>query len=155
MHLPDPEAVLARFVSWLKPGGWLVLGDSIDTSAATDDPRVLNLMRLARHAVETAVGSSFEWAASFPAPLRRAGLDQVGVALDVPTLTPSSALGTALKLSLRGLLAGGDRHDTRHRAEAEALFGALDDPDLATVAPVGLATTWGRKTAAACSTSAD
>ena len=145
MHLPDPEAALRTRVSWLRPGGWLVLGDSVDTSPVTADARVRELMRLARNAVETVVGSSFDWAASFPEPLRRAGLTDLGVALDVPTMSTADAIGTALRLSLRGLLDAAGDHDLADRDAAEALFNVLDEPGLATVAPVGLVTTWGRR----------
>lgn len=146
MHLPDPQQVVRRLASWLRPGGWLVLGDALDASALVADPRLVALMHAARTLASKVIGSSFEWATTFPDPLRRAGLTDLGVAADVPAFTADSPLAATLSMTVHTMqsAAVADDLDTDVR-DTNELIQAIDDPTLLVVSPVGLATAWGRR----------
>lgn len=74
-HLRDREAVLARIVRWLAPGGWVLVQD-LDRFpiASSPDPVYRKVSAAMCDAVEARIGTDTSWARTFPAPLRRAGL---------------------------------------------------------------------------------
>lgn len=97
VHLPARRAVLDRLVSWLAPGGWLVVED------AHISPDLINraAVRAARAGVvrllSERVGSDFStWASTLPLPLEEAGLTDAEVGATAMTVrggTPSARLG--------------------------------------------------------------
>ena len=93
------------------------------------------------------VGSDFTWATTFPSPLREAGLDQVGVGVDVPPLATGGAVARFVDLSMRALVATADAHGHDigdHDEVRRTLDGALPTGAVA-ISPVGRATAWGHK----------
>jgi SAM-dependent methyltransferase len=146
-HLPQRRPVLARLVSWLRPGGWLVVGDALDTTCLTDQPWAADVGRLLRRSVEMVVGSDFTWAVSFPQPLREAGLEQVGVGVDVPQLVTGGATARFLDLSARALVATADAHghDIGDRDEVRRTLDGALPPGVVAISPMGQATAWGQK----------
>jgi SAM-dependent methyltransferase len=79
-HLRSRESDLARIVSWLKPGGWLLLEEPAQfpiESAAHATYRDVSLATLV--AYREHVGTDLTWPRTFPAPLVRLGLDDVGM----------------------------------------------------------------------------
>lgn len=83
-HLHDREAVLAKVVRWLAPGGRILIQD-LDRFpiASSPDPVYRKVSEAMCDAVETRIGTDTSWARTFPAPLRRAGL----IDLDVEAFT--------------------------------------------------------------------
>lgn len=144
MHLPDPQRTVEMLVSWLRPGGWLVLSDTIETVGLTDNATVIAAWTLARRAAEYVIGSDFRWARSFPGPLRYAGLSDVGLAVDVPIMQPAAPATAALALTLRGLAPVAEQ-GLGTTAEFEQAADAVLAMRAPCASPMGLATAWGRR----------
>lgn len=90
-HLPRRAEVLHRLVSWLAPGGHLVLSDVINTMAAgSPHPAVRAMTRAYDRALLTTLDSDLNYARAYPAPLIDAGLADVGMAADVPLVRADS-----------------------------------------------------------------
>lgn len=148
-HLPERRSVVERLVSWLRPGGWLVVSDALDATCLTGDPWAADIGRLLRQSVEAVVGSDFTWATTFPWPLRAAGLDQVGVGVDVLPLVSGGAVARFLDLSVRALVATAEAqgHDIGDRDEVRRILDGALPPDVVAVSPLSQATAWGCKPA--------
>jgi SAM-dependent methyltransferase len=146
-HLPERRSVVTRLASWLRPGGWLVVSDALDASCLTGDPWAADAGRLLRRSAEAVVGSDFTWAMTFPEPLREAGLDQVGVGVDVPPLASDGAMARFLDLSMRALVATADAqgHDIGDRDEIQRTLDGALPPGAVAISPVAQATAWGHK----------
>jgi SAM-dependent methyltransferase len=80
VHLPQRREVVARFASWLRPGGWLVVEDAHISPELINHPAVraarVGIVRL----MTDRVGSDFAtWASTLPLPLEDAGLVEASV----------------------------------------------------------------------------
>ncbi|WP_190812863.1 class I SAM-dependent methyltransferase [Saccharopolyspora pogona] len=79
-HLEERDAVLAKAVRWLAPGGWLLLED---TGPFPFDSSPNELYRRVSKAVLSIatkrMGSDYEWSRAFPSQLRANGLVHTGV----------------------------------------------------------------------------
>ncbi|MER5933916.1 class I SAM-dependent methyltransferase [Streptomyces sp. NPDC002054] len=90
-HLPQREEVLPRLVSWLTPGGHLIVSDVINTmSASSPQPAVRAMTRAYDHALVSTLDSDLNYARAYPTPLIDAGLTDVGMAADVPLVRADS-----------------------------------------------------------------
>ncbi|MFF5447142.1 class I SAM-dependent methyltransferase [Streptomyces sp. NPDC012888] len=90
-HLPQRDQVLPRLVSWLAPGGHLIVSDVINTmAAASPHPAVRALTQAYDHALVTTLASDLNYARAYPTPLITAGLTDVGLAADVPLVRADS-----------------------------------------------------------------
>ncbi|WP_030775313.1 class I SAM-dependent methyltransferase [Streptomyces sp. NRRL F-2664] len=90
-HLPQRQEVLSRLVSWLAPGGHLIVSDVINTmAAASPQPAVRTLTQAYDHALLTTLDSDLNYARAYPAPLIDAGLTDVDMAADVPLVRGNS-----------------------------------------------------------------
>jgi SAM-dependent methyltransferase len=75
VHLPDQERAIERLVSWLAPGGILVVEEpAFFPIAGSPHPAYRRVMLAFREYLEAAVGTRTEWARSLPLPLRGKGL---------------------------------------------------------------------------------
>lgn len=140
-HLPDRDTVLARAVSWLRPGGWLVVTDPYQLPAQTSPfPSVARLMH-AYDAAHAAVGADLTWSRRVPSLLARAGLRDIGFA------ARPSCLGNGGRDRWRPLLDGVAPQmidGGSVGAEDVAAFHAdLDDPGFIDIPQLTLAV-WGR-----------
>ncbi|WP_050591849.1 class I SAM-dependent methyltransferase [Salinispora fenicalii] len=76
-HLPDPESVLHRMVSWLVPGGWLVVEDFYHLPPE-DAPTPVGRALLGGYRRQMAdSGADLRWARRLPRALTGAGLESV------------------------------------------------------------------------------
>ncbi|WP_168215217.1 class I SAM-dependent methyltransferase [Micromonospora sp. MH33] len=79
-HLIDRDAVLAKVVRWLAPGGWLLLEDTGPFPFDSSPNPLYRKVSKAIMAVATErMGSDYGWSRSFPAQLRANGLIHTGV----------------------------------------------------------------------------
>lgn len=84
MHLADRQQILRRAVRWLAPGGWLLLQDGSDFAEhSTLNPRYDAMWSAINQIALDNIGTDLDWARSFPAPLARAGLERLGVDVEV------------------------------------------------------------------------
>jgi SAM-dependent methyltransferase len=145
MHLPSPQQIVERLVSWLNPGGWLVVSDGVHTGSLCADATVATAMDALMLAARRAMGSDFDWGRTFPEPLRRCGLQQVGLAVDVPTVTGGSKLLENLALSLNPLRSAVQATGALSESALADAMAHMSDPTLSTLSPFGLVTMWGQR----------
>lgn len=143
-HLRERDAVLARMVSWLAPGGRIYVEDpSFFPAASSSDPVVRRLGGAITTTLASVLGSDVEaWARSFPAPLLGQGLVEVGVRVHCSTLTSENAAGAAWRLSVADLMPVMDQQGTLPEAEAAAALAHLRRTDFIDVAHAMIAM-WG------------
>ncbi|MFE0188103.1 class I SAM-dependent methyltransferase [Streptomyces sp. NPDC058989] len=143
-HLPSRDADLLRVARWLAPGGWLVIEDLAQFPLESSPNPLYRKVSLAMCvAVEKRIGTDCTWARNLPAPLRAAGLIDVGTEVSADCVGPGP-MGRFWQLSAEQLAA-----DLQHSFEipsteldrflAEIRGGTFIDLCLATVAA------WGRR----------
>jgi 2-polyprenyl-3-methyl-5-hydroxy-6-metoxy-1,4-benzoquinol methylase len=78
-HLRDPQAICDRMAGWLRPGGWLLVADPASFSVESSPHELMRKAGAAATAVmQQMLGTRANWARSYPSPLLRAGLVEVG-----------------------------------------------------------------------------
>ncbi len=151
IHLPEREKVLARLVSALKPGGWLV-DEDFDSVSLLPDPTVspgevilktqMAVMRLLKDR-----GAERRFGRLLHGRLRAHGLVEVGAEGRL-FMSRSGSAGVSLMRAnfeqLRGALL-----DARYITEQEFAQDSahLDDPDFMAPSPI-MWTAWGRRPSA-------
>jgi ubiquinone/menaquinone biosynthesis C-methylase UbiE len=148
IHLPEREKVLARLVSALKPGGWLV-DEDFDSSSLLPDPTVnpgevmlktqMALMRMLQdRGVERRFGRLLY------GRLRAHGLVEVGAEGRLFMWQNGSAGASLMRANFEQLR--GPLLDARYITEQEfdQDVAHLDDPDFMTPSPI-MWTAWGRR----------
>jgi len=145
MHLPDREAITARLASWLRPGGWLVVIDGCDLSAAGPESPLRSAMTAQWLVLGRTIGATSEWAMSFPEPLRRAGLTDLGVAAEMAVAEAGAPYTRFLQLTFESLRP--KMLETRAVTADELDFAIeqLAGPRPPALGTLGVVTTWGRK----------
>ncbi|WP_405021320.1 methyltransferase domain-containing protein [Kitasatospora sp. NBC_00070] len=117
-HLPRREEVLPRLVSWLAPGGHLIVSDVINTmAAASPHPAVRALTRAYDQALVTTLDSDLNYARTYPTPLTDAGLNDVDMAADTPLVRADSHTARFWELTFSAM---------RTEILATGLIGATD-----------------------------
>jgi 2-polyprenyl-3-methyl-5-hydroxy-6-metoxy-1,4-benzoquinol methylase len=76
-HLPDREQVLSRMVSWLAPGGWLLVSDPADFPVASSPYPAMRRAATVLTDLAITMGTDPSWARRYPAQLAAAGLVDV------------------------------------------------------------------------------
>lgn len=146
-HLRSREADLARVVSWLKPGGVLLLEEPAQfpvESARDDDYREVSLATLDQYREQ--VGTDLRWPRTFPAPLLELGLQEIGVEASLSVVGGSRPMSLFWGEALKGwgpyvVSAGTATEEQVERAAGLMYSDGFWDLGLATMAA------WGRRPA--------
>jgi SAM-dependent methyltransferase len=148
-HLPEREALVATAARWLKPGGWLVLGDPMCMPAAGSVHEPIRRFFGALEAGWTAQGSDMTtWAQTIPSQLARAGLRDIGVLTRANRLGEQGPYGALAAANIRqegaylvgaGLLA---------QADVDAVSALCADPGFTDIRSITVYA-WGRAARAA------
>jgi ubiquinone/menaquinone biosynthesis C-methylase UbiE len=145
MHLRERAEVLGRLASWLKPGGWLVLSDTIKANMLSEPENPLRqLMDAHWPALGETIGTDWTWGLRLPRLMRQAGLTDVGVEIYYPPITSTSPARRFWELNferLRGRVLDLGLVDEE---TFDAAMVTLGDPGFADVS-MGLVTAWGRR----------
>jgi SAM-dependent methyltransferase len=145
MHLRNRVEIFQKLAGWVKPGGWLVLADGVQSTmvGAPDDP-FRRLMELHWATLEKSIGTDMTWALRYPQLLRDAGFTDIGIEMYQPSITTESAAGRYWALNFGHLrdriLADGLVDEDLF----EAAVGVMNEPSF-TELGMGLVTAWGRK----------
>jgi 2-polyprenyl-3-methyl-5-hydroxy-6-metoxy-1,4-benzoquinol methylase len=103
-HLPEREKVLDRLVTWLKPGGLIVIesiaGFPLDSSP---HPRFRQAMHAIDQVLAKTIGTDSAWARGFPGPLLDRNLAEVGTTVHLPTTGGANASALCWALTLTRL----------------------------------------------------
>jgi 2-polyprenyl-3-methyl-5-hydroxy-6-metoxy-1,4-benzoquinol methylase len=101
MHLRDREAVLARLVSWLRPGGLLLLSDTAELGfPSSPNPDFRAVMTALSQAIAINLGSDQDYGRRYPVPLLRNGLTDIRMTIDVPVVTSAAPITGFWRLTL-------------------------------------------------------
>lgn len=93
-HLRSRDSDLTRISSWLKPGGWLLIEEPAKfplETAQADAYRSVSLATLRIY--KEHVGTDLEWPRTFPVPLARLGLENIGMDCSVSLVGGGRRMG--------------------------------------------------------------
>jgi SAM-dependent methyltransferase len=144
VHLPRREHLLDRLVSWLVPGGTLVVEEPADFPVAgSPRPHYRAAMSAFAAALGNLLGTDLVWPRRLPQPLQARGMVDVDARVHVPVLRGRGALAGFLKLSIAR--AGADVLATRRVSEEDLArtVADLDDPEVFDLY-LALCSAWGR-----------
>jgi SAM-dependent methyltransferase len=141
MHLPRRADLLARMATWLRPGGWLVVGDHVDFATHSSPyPALRATFASMRRMLNSTLGTDFHYARDYPAVLHSLGLVDVGVDASTPELRAGTAANDFWLRTWDELRA---RMDVEEGVYQEAR-GLLKDPAVVDLS-LTLVTAWGRR----------
>lgn len=143
-HLPEREDILTRAVTWVRPGGWLVIEDvSLQPSLSTTNPLLRKVAQAGITLLEQSMGSDMLWADTLPTRLRDLGLSnidhrtlegRIGDGSPADTFWAATTAQAGPALLKRGLLTQKDLDD---------MASLRADPTF-TDAALTLVSTWGQ-----------
>lgn len=152
VHLRDPEAVLARLVAALRPGGWLLIEDVDFGGAAatalgryavpTENAAPFERAYHAIAAVFSRAGADATFGARLPALLTGAGLADVGGEVHTPIVSGGS--GDWVRLSYQHLREPMLANGLLTEADFERDLAFLGDPSSRYLPPL-MVSAWGRR----------
>lgn len=129
VHLPDRQAVLRRVLTWLAPGGWLVVEEpALFPACARRDSSLHKALVGFERLMANQLGSDFRWPWHLPTALSTVGFTEVKTTI-IPILTGSTgAINEFWRINLTELgpdLITSGLVDQNTLAEA---LTTLDDP---------------------------
>ncbi|MGH3527455.1 MAG: class I SAM-dependent methyltransferase, partial [Pseudonocardiaceae bacterium] len=142
-HLPTRDAIIARTVGWLNPGGWLVVEDPYLLAADTSPFPLVERVMAAYERKYTEHGADMAWARGLPAVLARNGLIDVAFSGNLGCM---GCLGKdrwrpLIRQAAPSLIADGLVTD----ADLSQFFDLLKDPTFVDIPQVTISA-WGRRT---------
>ncbi|WP_007517609.1 class I SAM-dependent methyltransferase [Pseudofrankia saprophytica] len=143
-HLPEREDVLDRLLTWLRPGGTIVL-ESIARFPVDSAPHApfRDAMLGIDQALAKTIGTDSGWARGFPGPLVARGLADVGMTVQLPTTGGANASARCWTLTLSRLRPHIRRLELASDATLDEALDQLADPSFFDVA-FATAIAWGR-----------
>ncbi|MFC3456165.1 class I SAM-dependent methyltransferase [Amycolatopsis speibonae] len=127
-HLANREQVLDRMVSWLAPGGWLVVADAFDLAAtSTAHPRYAAFHEALYQTLDAQTSTRPSWGRGYPEPLVRRGLIDIGVDVITEPVRGGEPYAQLLHESL-GRLRPLLRTQGADESELDAVLAQLRDP---------------------------
>lgn len=143
-HIPTRHEVIERLVSWLAPGGWLLL----EEAATVPEMSRHELLRRSQAALvellARTVGTDMTWALTFPLPFAHAGLVDVDAMLMVPVMRGGSAMAAIYHATVEALGPGMIAAGSLTADELTKLAGLYADPSVVDFSGVAIAG-WGRR----------
>ncbi|SNQ47429.1 Methyltransferase type 11 [Frankia canadensis] len=144
-HLPEREEALDRLVTWLRPGGVIVIesiaGFPLDSSP---HPPFAQAMRAVDEVLARSIGTDSTWARQFPAPLAGRHLVEVGTAVHLPPTGAANASALCWTLTLTRLRARIRELDLASDDVLDDALALLADPAFFDLA-FATAIAWGRR----------
>ncbi|NUP54127.1 MAG: methyltransferase domain-containing protein [Catenulispora sp.] len=141
MHIPQRADLLARLASWVRPGGWLIVGDHVDFAThSSPHPPLRQTFAAMRRMLNTAIGTDFHFARDYPGRLRDLGLTEIGVDAATPVLRAQTPPNEFWLRTWDQLWPRMELEEEVYR-EARRLLKDSDVVDLS----LTLVTAWGRK----------
>jgi hypothetical protein len=144
IHIAARDTALPKVCEWLAPGGWLVLEDAAIFTATSSGNAAYAAATQAFWDLLARSGSDGEWARTFPAPLVRCGLEDVGVDVSLDVVRGKSAVAEFWSLSLQALGARLIESDLLSADALDEVRALLADPDFWDLSPA-LYCSWGRR----------
>src|SRR5262249_44331304 len=130
VNLPEREEVLAKAVTWLVPGGWLVT-EEVDFFLSDSSPRPEQRRFIAafQQLLASSHGADFRWGRRRPpAPPAEVGLVELGMSISAKHIGDNSPDDAFYRLAMTQLRSGLVDGGLLSEAEYTAGMAALDDP---------------------------
>ncbi|WP_161597592.1 class I SAM-dependent methyltransferase [Fluviispira multicolorata] len=145
MHLPERIIVLERLISCLKPGGVIMISDSIDFNLETTSTSPYRkVMDACYSMLNVTFGLDIQWSRSMPHHFRQAGLQAIGAEVYFPSLDALSPAARFWKLTwdqIYDQMVRQNYIDAVTLAQAERAFIDSNYWELS----AGMLTAWGRR----------
>lgn len=142
-HLREREDVLDRMVSWLAPGGWLVV-EAFARLPVPARPEVREAMDALMDTLRRAIGTDTDWPWTFPTPLLARGLAEIGADARVPATGGGNASAQCWSLTLTQMRPRILELDAADPAALDRALETLSDPAFYGFVSATVAC-WGRK----------
>ena len=126
MHIPERRRALERIVSWLRPGGWLIVEELDRMAVVSDpDPERVALFRAFDEALPTI---DFECGRALLGELEAAGLVDIGADIRVDAVEGATPLAQWEQLSVQALAEEALRAGTATADQIDKHLARLEDP---------------------------
>lgn len=145
IHLRDRSDVLRKLVSWLKPGGWIILSEFIDTRSTKPLPSAYSkTMSTMWEVLYKTIGTDRNWGNRLLESFKGLDLKELGSSLHYPTLSSGSPIPafwclTWMQMKHHLLTTGALDINTYTEAINDLRAGKVAD------LPPGLLTCWGQR----------
>lgn len=145
MHLPERARLLEKLAAWVKPGGWLILSESIDltTQQASYAP-YKEAMAAMWISLQKTIGTDITWAQQVPKHMQHLNFQEVGSEVYLPSADAHSSVAKFWRLTWaqmqERLVSVGQIPPSTLQLAVEA----LSKEDFTELSP-GMLTCWGRK----------
>jgi 2-polyprenyl-3-methyl-5-hydroxy-6-metoxy-1,4-benzoquinol methylase len=102
MHLRNRENLLKKISTWLKPGGWLIVSDSIHISLQeVDDPLFLKVMSAMWQALINSIGTDKYWSHELKSQFQSLGLINISSEAYLPSVSKGAPMAEFWYLTWR------------------------------------------------------
>ncbi|MFJ3218262.1 class I SAM-dependent methyltransferase [Kitasatospora sp. NPDC086801] len=145
IHVPRRDELLERLTSWLRPGGWLVIEETADTTSATSPrPHHRNAMAAMWRVMHETAGTDITWTRHLPTPLADHGLTDIGAHVSTLPFHGQDDMARMLHLSMKPL--SRKMVDTGLVTEAELadVYADFQNPRVWDLA-FSMVSAWGRR----------
>ncbi|MGH3853504.1 MAG: class I SAM-dependent methyltransferase [Pseudonocardiaceae bacterium] len=146
VNLPEREEVLAKAVSWLAPGGWLVTEElDLFMVGSSPHPAFRRFIDAFERLLADSHGADFRWARRrLPAALAEAGLVELGMSVSVQHVGDGSPDDAFYRMSMAQLRSGLVGRGLLSEDQYTAGIAPLDDPAVLDALFANVAA-WGRR----------
>jgi SAM-dependent methyltransferase len=145
-NLPEREQVLAKVVTWLAPGGWLVIEDPDRTPAdSSPHPLLRRFGDAVAQLVAESHGADLRWARRrLPGALAEVGLVELGLSVSVKTVGDGGVGDAAYRMTMAQAHPGLVGRGLLSEADYQAGMALLNEPSVID-APFANFAAWGRR----------
>ncbi|MFJ3234657.1 class I SAM-dependent methyltransferase [Streptomyces sp. NPDC086787] len=145
MHLRERRRLVSRLVTWLNPGGRLVLGDTVDLPDALDSSSAYRqVMDAMWRTLKETIGTDTTSVPAYPHFFREEGLRNVAAELYCPPLVADGPLARFWAETWRRMRPALEQTGRVDAAVLDEALAYLASPRLAELGP-GMMLTWGQR----------
>jgi SAM-dependent methyltransferase len=143
-HLPARETAMQRMVSWLKPGGWLVIESGSPITQLSPFPVFRKVVYAAVEVWVDALGTAITFGRSLPLPLIAAGLQDCDAEGNAPPILGGSAMAAWVQATVHLGAVKAVEDGRISQDEVDEAYAILTDPSHVDYSWLGISA-WGRK----------
>jgi 2-polyprenyl-3-methyl-5-hydroxy-6-metoxy-1,4-benzoquinol methylase len=147
LHLREREQALRRLVTWVRPGGWLLVSDTADLGAVSSpNDEYRRVMAALWRTLADSIGTDVDYGRrQYPAALGALGLVHLGLAADLPVMTAGSPAAAFWRLTLEECRAGITATGLVDDSAVEWVLRYTQAPATWDLSPLAMITAWGQK----------
>lgn len=144
-HLPGRSRIIDRATRWLAPGGWLLVEEpALFPAASSPHPAVRQVFEAYAAMLTRWLGTDLDWSRRLPVELGRAGLGDLGMAINTMIIGDGGPADTFWRLALAQIGPSMVQEKLLGQAELDEFTALIDEPRFLD-ASLALVSAWGRK----------